>query len=334
VSAVPSHGSGADDRRAAVPAPVAAYGFDDDEETRRLLRSRPPRAALAWAERALGGTITAAWPLRGGTASAVHLLTVRTSGGAVERVVLRRYVRPEAVIEEPDVAEREARALQFVAGLDLGAGVATPQLLALDATGTLAGVPALVLSRIAGRVEWFPQDVDRWLQRLAGLLPAIHAAPLPPPGVIRPFGPYRQASYQPPPWARRPRLWTRAVQWFHRPTPDHAGPAVFTHRDFHPGNLLWRRGRVSGVVDWAAASIGPACVDVGHCRGNLFPYGLEVADRFTAIWERLTGATYHPWADVVTIIGSLDGLREEPGSDRFLVEDALARAVAQLGRSP
>lgn len=47
--------------------------------------------------------------------------------------------------------------------------------------------------------------------------------------------------------------------------------------------------------------------------------------------ERLTGATYHPWADVVTIIGSLDELRDEPGDDRFLVEEALARAVAQLG---
>jgi hypothetical protein len=52
------------------------------------------------------------------------------------------------------------------------------------------------------------------------------------------------------------------------------------------------------------------------------------------MWERLAGVSYHPWADVVTIIGSLDGLREEPGPDRFLVEDAVARAVAELGRRP
>jgi hypothetical protein len=37
---------------------------------------------------------------------------------------------------------------------------------------------------------------------------------------------------------------------------------------------------------------------------------------------------------VVTIIGSLDGLRDEPGADRFLVEDALARAVTELGGVP
>jgi aminoglycoside phosphotransferase (APT) family kinase protein len=321
-------------RSAGRPAPVAAHGFDDDEATRRLLRSRPPRGALAWAERALGGTVTAARPLRGGSASAVHLLTVRCGGGAVERVVLRRYVRPELNVGEPDIAEREARALRFVSDLDLGVGVATPWLLAVDATGAEAGVPAVLMSRLAGRVDWSPPDVDRWLERLAGLLPAVHAAPLPPAGVIRPFAPYRQDSYQPPGWARWPAIWTRAIELFHQPSPDAAGPGVFIHRDFHPGNVLWRRGRVTGVVDWASASIGPACVDVGHCRGNLYQYGLEVADRFTAVWERRTGASYHPWADVVTIIGSLDDLRDEPQHSRFLVEDALARAVAELDGTP
>jgi aminoglycoside phosphotransferase (APT) family kinase protein len=310
-------------------ARVPLYGFDDDEETRRLLRSRPPRVALDWAARQLGGEVVATRALRGGSASAVHLLTVNR-GGAVERVVLRRYVRPEVVEEEPDVAAREALALRFVAGLDLGAGVATPRLLVLDPTGEEAGVPALLMSRVPGRIEWWPKDLDGWLERLAGLLPPMHTATLPPPGVIRPFERYRQDSYEPPAWARRPVVWTRAVELFHRPAPDDAGADVFIHRDFHPGNVLWRRGRVTGVVDWSSASVGPACVDVGHCRGNLFEYGLEVADRFTAIWERLSGTSYHPWADVVTIIGSLDGLRDEPAPGRFLVEDALERAVADL----
>src|SRR6266545_5393120 len=257
------------------PARGRPHGFDDDQATRRLLRSRPPRAALAWAEAALGVTVTAARPLRGGSASAVHLLRVQRGSGAAERVVLRRYVRPELNQEEPDIAEREARALRFVADLDLGAGVATPRLLALDATGAHAGVPALLMSRLPGRVDWAPADADRWLERLARLLPAIHGGPLPPPGLIRPFAPYRQESYESPGWARWPSIWARAIERFHQPTPDGAGPAVFIHRDFHPGNVLWRRGSVTGVVDWASASIGPACVDVGHCRGNLFQYGLE-----------------------------------------------------------
>ncbi|MGH9082127.1 MAG: phosphotransferase [Acidimicrobiales bacterium] len=97
------------------------------------------------------------------------------------------------------------------------------------------------------------------------------------------------------------------------------------------GNVLWQRGVVSEVVDWQAASIGPAVVDVGHCRANLLGLGADVAERFTGLWERVSGSTYHPWADVVAIVGFLDGLEDGPGSDAFVTEQALARAVAELG---
>jgi aminoglycoside phosphotransferase (APT) family kinase protein len=258
----------------------------------------------------------------------MHRLRVIISETEVEQFVLRRYVRPERGVEEPDIVEREGRALRFAATLDLP----TPELVASDPTGAEAGVPAVLMSYLPGRVDWSPSDMTRWLQRLADLLPAIHGAS-PPPGVIRGFAPYGQVSYEPPTWARSSAVWAEAVEIFHGPSPDGL-PHVFIHRDFHPGNVLWRRGKVTGVVDWASASIGPASVDVGHCRGNLFRYGLDVADRFTDIWERLTGAEYHPWADIVTIVGFLDGLRDDPPPDRFVIEDALARAVARLRGSP
>jgi hypothetical protein len=124
----------------------------------------------------------------------MHLLTVTRPGGGVERVVLRRYVRPELNVEEPDIAELEARALRFVADLDLGVALRPRGCSPWDPTGAEVGVPAVLMSRLACRVDWSPPDIDRWLERLADLLPAIHAAPLPPPGVIRPFEPYRQDS--------------------------------------------------------------------------------------------------------------------------------------------
>ena len=108
---------------------------------------------------------------------------------------------------------------------------------------------------------------------------------------------------------------------------------MLLHRDFHPGNVLWRRGTVSGVVDWQGACTGPAAADVGHCRVNLLTFGTDAAQRFTVLWQRTAGATYHPWADVVTIIGFLDDLRGDQGSERHLVEDMLARAVAEIGGS-
>jgi len=302
-----------------------AHGFCDDEQTRRLLRSRPPRQALAWAAACLGGPVLSARALRGGMSSAVHLLTTRGGAGQRRQAVLRRYVRPELNAEEPDIAEREARALR-VAG---SAGVPTPLLLAVDPAGAEAGAPAVLMSRLPGRVDWWPSDTGRWLRRLAGVQPAIHAAPLPPAGLIGPFASCPQASYQPPPWARYPRAWERAAEIYHQPAP--VMPEVLVHGDFHPGNVLWRWGKVSGVVDWQAACAGPAIIDVAHCRVSLLTFGTEEAERFTALWQQSAGAAYHPWADVITIIGFLDDLRDDWGSERLLVEDMLARAVAELG---
>jgi hypothetical protein len=87
------------------------------------------------------------------------------------------------------------------------------------------------------------------------------------------------------------------------------------------------------VVDWQAACTGLAVMDVAHCRVNLLTFGTAAAGQFTGWWQRAAGAAYHPWADVVTIIGFLDDLREDWGSERLLVEDMLAQAVAELGGS-
>ena len=310
------------------PSPAGrspAHGFCDDEATRRLLRSRPPRQALAWAAARLGGPVISARALRGGMSSAVHLLTVADGTGRRRQAVLRRYVRPELNAEEPDIAGREARAL----GVAGSAGVPTPVLLAVDPAGTEAGVPAVLMSRLPGRVDWWPSDTGRWLRRLAGVLPAIHAAPLPPAGLIGPFAGDLPASYQPPPWARDPRIWERAADISRGPAP--VLPQVLVHRDFHPGNVLWRQGTISGVVDWQAACTGPAVIDVAHCRVNLLTLSTGTAGQFTAWWQQAAVAAYHPWADVITIIGFLDDLREDWGSERLLIEDMLARAVAELG---
>jgi hypothetical protein len=191
------------------------YGFGDDDDTRSLLRSRPPGRALAWAAAALGGgTVISAGPLRGGLSSAMHLVTVAGLNGRTRQAVLRRYVRADLNIEEPDIADREQCALRFVDRL----AVPSPELLACDPTGADAGVPSLLMSRLAGRVDWAPSNVERWLQHLVKALPPIHTAPLPPAGVIRPYAAYAQRRYEPPGWARWPGVWRRAVDIFHGPS--------------------------------------------------------------------------------------------------------------------
>src|SRR4051794_5431144 len=166
--------------------------------------------------------------------SAMHALTI----DGRESVVLRRYVRPELNVEEPDIAHREQRALRFVERVD----VPTPRLLACDPTGADAGVPTVVMSRLPGRVDWSPTNVDAWLRDLARVLPPIHDAALARGHGIRPFAPYEPEREDPPPWLPRPKVWERAMAIFRGPALDRQ--RVFIHRDFHPGNVLWRRGRV------------------------------------------------------------------------------------------
>jgi aminoglycoside phosphotransferase (APT) family kinase protein len=303
----------------------AVHGFSDDEATRELLRTRPPQAALEWAGSTLGATVLSAVPLRGGTSSAVHLLRVAARSGNEQKVVLRRYVRPEVNDEEPGIAEREARTLELVKDIS----VPTPCLLGVDPSGKEAGVPAVLMSHLEGRVDWWPDDVARWVSLLADLLPPIHTAVLPDRRTVPEFTPYKQTSYVPPDWAATPAVWERAFEVFHGPRPG--GERVFIQRDFHPGNVLWNKGAVSGVVDWQAACIGPPSIDVGHCRVNLFSFGLNVADDFKMAWERVSGVSYDPWADVVSIVGMLDVIRAGADSDQRPVEDALARAVSELG---
>jgi aminoglycoside phosphotransferase (APT) family kinase protein len=255
----------------------------------------------------------------------MHVLRIESPGGARRRVVLRRYVRPELIESEPEIAAREARTLGFVESL----GVPTPQLLGVDPTGSEAGVPAVIMSRLAGKADWWPTEMDSWLSGLAELLPAIHDARPPDEGIVPVFVPYAPERYGPPKWSTDDRVWERAFEIFQAPGPD--GERVFVHRDFHPGNVLWLRGSVSGLVDWQAACIGPPSVDVGHCRANLYQYGLDVADRFMALWEQVSGRTYDPWVDVVSIIGVMEVFGSRPGKERIEMEKALARAISDRG---
>lgn len=305
-----------------LPAP---HGCGDDGMS-RLLRRRPPRQALAWVEATLGCAVRSVRAYRGGISSAIHALRIQDDH-SLHTVVLRRYVIEALNLEEPDLAEREAHVLRLLDRADLN--LVTPGLLAVDPTGDQAGVPTLVMTRVAGRLDWSPTDMDSWLYRLAAVLPPLHDSPITYADGVQPFTPYAPPSWDPPRWLRSNRLWDRALEVFHGPTLDLE--AVFIHRDYHPGNVLWRRGRVSGVVDWQVASIGPRAVDVWHCRANLLGrFGLEIADRFVDVWTSITGATYHPWAETVMLVDAIGWLQPRAAQLRHDLEDLLARRLAEL----
>ncbi len=295
---------------------------------RSVVRARPPEQALRWLVTTLGATgVVDVKPMPGGSTCAMHRVTLHRPTRGPGVVVLRRYVLDDVLVETPDIVAHEAAALRLAAT----AGTPVPELLAADPNGHEAGAPAVVMSWLDGRPEWEPRARRRFLAETADAMVAIAAVEVADSEVLRPIGHYRQASYDPPRWATRPRAWARAAEVFQGPVP--ASNVSFVHRDFHPGNLPWSRGHLSGVVDWQSACLGPSSIDPGHCRLNMLYYDAALADELRQAWEQRSGRAVDPWADVMSIIGALDHLRtpKEPSKARLAIEDALARAVAELG---
>ena len=88
------------------------------------------------------------------------------------------------------------------------------------------------------------------------------------------------------------------------------GKVRFIHRDFHPSNLLWQNGQVSGVVDWVNGCRGPAGIDVAWCRHNLANlHGVAVADDFLGAYIEAAGSEfdYDPHWDLMTVVELLPG---------------------------
>jgi aminoglycoside phosphotransferase (APT) family kinase protein len=263
----------------------------------------------------------------GATSSAVHDLVVETRDGHVHRFVLRRFTDREWLDREPDLAAREASALALLEAAPL----ATPGLIAVDDTAEHCDVPAVLMIRVPGRPSAAPGDVDVFVRRLAEPLPIVHETPLPARAPIPEFRPYylddaRAGELRAPVETDARASWERAIE-VHAASPPSGQRAVFLHRDYHPGNVLWRHGLVAGVVDWVNASHGPADADLGHCRVNLaMTYDVAAADRFLAAHRALTGARdYDPYWDVVAAVGMLP---EHP--DAAAADDFVARAVAAL----
>src|SRR5215203_2170234 len=183
-----------------------------------------------------------------------------------------------------------------------------------DPGAAVCDVPALLLTLLPGGPPDLHADPGRLVEGLAAALPPIHAVAVPGAGDSQAQAgapgaatvPAYHRFYEPdrlvpPGWSARPELWARAFEVAAGPPP--AGPPRFIHRDYHPGNTLWERGRLTGVVDWIGGSWGPPSVDLGHMRVNLASdLGLELADRFLAAHRALTGFDHHPWWDVACAV--------------------------------
>lgn len=262
------------------------------------LRRLPPAGAVAWVERmaGAGARVVGVRRLPNAWAAAVHAVTVERAGRRHD-FVLRRWARRDIPPDE-GIVEHEAEVLTMLESTSL----AVPRLVAYDPAGTECDVPAVLMTRLSGCDVLDPADLDRWIDDLAAMLHAVHEV-ADPGTTLGTFAPYNLGTVaEAPTWSRRPDVWEQAIEVAHQPIPDVT--AGLCHRDFHPGNVLWSQGQVSGIVDWTHACRGPAAADVAHCRINLaMLHGLDVAARFA---QRYGDVDALAWFDVSDAVGMAD----------------------------
>lgn len=276
---------------------------DGDWRDNGFRQRRPSEETLAWVAASMGrgSRIVGYRRLTGGFCSAVNRVTVERRGVRTF-VVLRQY--PAGFGEEASLEEEIANL-----GVVAGSGLPVPRILATDVAGvSTGGAPSLLMTRLPGHVHLNPQDPRSWMAGIAEIAALLHSLDLPAPT----FRPWRDSwiapldELQAPVDAQNPALWKAAFRVIAEPPPKDT--AVFLHCDFLPVNMLWSRGKITGLTDWNGIYRGPRAYDVGHCRRYLAAlYSPEWSEQLWSLYESIAGATLDPWWDLYALLHYDDG---------------------------
>jgi aminoglycoside phosphotransferase (APT) family kinase protein len=234
------------------------------EEVRRLAGSS---AVVRGAARLAGGQHADTW-------------RVDTENPATSVVVRQFPVGDTAPMRE----QRVLRALDGLGGL-------TPALLADDLDGRWSEYPTSLISWLDGEPDITPTDPRGWARELGRALAVVHAVPTARlaelPSVFDRSGESEEILAGPLAAEVRSR-WSEVL----------ASPQVLAHCDYWSGNVVWRDGKLTGIVDWSAGSRGPRGFDLGWCRLDLvLLFDEQIADDFLSAYEAGTGQAVevHLW---------------------------------------
>jgi aminoglycoside phosphotransferase (APT) family kinase protein len=227
-------------------------------------------------------------PLHGGISSSVHLVQVEAADGVRSAVVVRRYSDYEQRVN-PAACANEFKLLGILAR----SGFPAPRPLLLDdRTDNSFGAQTVVMTRLLGRPLLSPSNVSYYVEQMARMLARLHALPttgldfLPDQRVLvsrslatplETDDPLRKAVH-----TAAVAEWPRVSQTEQR--------RVLCHGDYWPGNMLWLRERMVGLVDWEQPRVGDPAQDVATVRGDLtILLGPRPGDEFVACYEAESG---------------------------------------------
>jgi aminoglycoside phosphotransferase (APT) family kinase protein len=224
---------------------------------------------------------------RSAGSSAVILGVARLEGGQhadTWRVDTENPAFSVVVRQFPVADSAAAREQQVLRTLD-GLGGLAPVPLGGDVNAQWSKCPTSLISWVDGQADITPTDPEQWAHELGRALAVVHAVPSERlaglPSVFDRSG-GSLAVLDGPLAAEVRSRWSRVT----------ASPEVLTHSDYWSGNVVWRDGRLTGIVDWSGGARGPRGFDLGWCRLDLvLLFDEQIADVFLAAYEAAIGQT-------------------------------------------
>jgi len=226
--------------------------------------------------------ITEVAPLEGGRQHEMYSFSL------VEGEEDRRHIQPSVLRLYDGVTAGENAEYEYTIMEKLGpSDVPVPKVFVLERDAKYLGRPFIVMEKVEGeelgsfvdrRVEadplkWGSKEGIVWNSKLAALLASVHKVDL------RAFG----LDFLRSPWgpadsivelldsleieeytSNRYEELRRLLDWLRVRAQEAVNPeVVMLHFDFHPWNVMVRRGKIVAVLDWCDACYGDAAFDVG-----------------------------------------------------------------------
>lgn len=264
-----------------------------------------------------GSTLLRAWEVKGGVSAQVTALEIRRADGSLHTFLMRQH-GPVDLQRNPQIAADEYRLL----GLLRAAGVAVPMPYNVDASCELFPTPYIVMEYLEGETTFSLDDAPDLTFQLARQLAMIHQIDCSrvdvsflPQQAERVAWLLRECAERGAASDDEERI--RAVLEAAWPLPQQ-NPSALLHGDFWPGNILWRDGRLVGVIDWEDAALGDPLADLANSRLEmLWAFGSEAMQRFTEHYQSLHALDWAnlPYWDVwaaLRPIGKMDAWDDDP----------------------
>jgi aminoglycoside phosphotransferase (APT) family kinase protein len=227
------------------------------------------------------------WELTGGVSARVTALEIERPDGLNRRLVVRQHGATD-LQRNPNIAGDEFNLLQILQS----AGVPAPVPCYFDQSCHIFPAPFVVVEYIEGHTEFSPVSRDDFLRAVAAYLAQFHSTDWS--RFDLSFLPDQVTLYNEKLRGHPTKLDDSLKEGRIRdmlepawPFP-HRNPSGLLHGDYWPGNILWHKGRLAGIIDWEDAHVGDPLADLAISRLEiLWAFDMDAMRTFTRHYESL-----------------------------------------------